>query len=327
MKLEKIKGFGTFGGIVTDFNLSAASDDEIRALGRHNLSNLLTIVPKECASISAETLHYVCSFWGTHMVRGTVEKLLKKPNKTNLEKKVLEEIDRFKVDGLYGIIRVSGKKDQNGNSTGMFADGELEWHSNGSGMDENEREPCIGLVAAEGSEGSVTEFLQTADAYASLNSEWKKTIDNLKAIHRWQSEKTTPGLNEVQAEVARLNLTPFDNIALPLKATSPGGIEGIHFPFNSIIGFEGYTENESKEIFSFLMSHFVKEEYIYSHKWRDGDVIWMDQTITLHRRPTKDCSKRVMYRVCTSYDFLTGRKLRPSYELLKNQKLAQKSAY
>jgi alpha-ketoglutarate-dependent taurine dioxygenase len=50
------------------------------------------------------------------------------------------------------------------------------------------------------------------------------------------------------------------------------------------------------------MSHFLKDEYVYHQDWKDGDLVFMDQTITVHRRPTKDCSKRVMIRQTCNFD-------------------------
>jgi hypothetical protein len=45
---------------------------------------------------------------------------------------------------------------------------------------------------------------------------------------------------------------------------------------------------------------FVPER-IYTHNWDDGDVLFMDQIVTLHCRPTKDCSKRLLHRM--AFDF------------------------
>lgn len=45
-----------------------------------------------------------------------------------------------------------------------------------------------------------------------------------------------------------------------------------------------------------------KPEYIYTHNWKDGEVVYMDQAITLHARPTsvEDGDMRRMWR-CSGY--------------------------
>jgi hypothetical protein len=55
------------------------------------------------------------------------------------------------------------------------------------------------------------------------------------------------------------------------------------------------------------MKHFLKDEYVYHQDWNNGDLVFMDQTITVHRRPTKDCSKRVMIRQTCNFDNILNR--------------------
>jgi hypothetical protein len=45
---------------------------------------------------------------------------------------------------------------------------------------------------------------------------------------------------------------------------------------------------------------------VYTQNWQDGEIVFMDQEITLHKRPTnvKDGDKRTMARVITYMDNL-----------------------
>jgi hypothetical protein len=62
-----------------------------------------------------------------------------------------------------------------------------------------------------------------------------------------------------------------------------------------------------------------KDEYIYTQDWEDGQIVFMDQNITLHARPTNVTagSTRTMSRIITYMDKLypgQGQKEEVMYE-------------
>jgi len=63
---------------------------------------------------------------------------------------------------------------------------------------------------------------------------------------------------------------------------------------------------ESQSYKAHLWSKLHKPEYIYTHNWEDGEIMFMDQNITLHARPTnvKDGDKRTMSRMISYLDNL-----------------------
>ena len=49
-----------------------------------------------------------------------------------------------------------------------------------------------------------------------------------------------------------------------------------------------------------LIDHLFQDKYIYEHMWEPGDIVLMDQLLTLHKRGTDDpdiLSKRVLHRI------------------------------
>jgi len=213
---------------------------------------------------------------------------------------------RSGIEQYAGMVRVTGKRDENSNNLGMFSDGELEWHSNQQG-DPNHM-PVVALLAWEGTAGTCTEFLNAGQAYADLSDEWKETCDQLVCVHAYRPQEIAPGINAVQDQILRYNMCPVDGTRIPLVIKSPGGIRGLHFTYTSISHFDGLPPEESSRIYDYLKDHVRQPKYIHRHNWRDGDLLFMDNTITMHRRPTKDCSKRVLYRMCFNYD-----RVLPSY--------------
>ena len=50
-----------------------------------------------------------------------------------------------------------------------------------------------------------------------------------------------------------------------------------------------------------LKKAVFKDQHVYTQNWNDGQIVFMDQEITLHARPTnvKDGDKRTMVRTVT----------------------------
>ncbi len=322
MKTRKLSGFGSLGGEVFDTNLLTAGPDEIRQLGLSNYRDLVTVIRKEwVGGISRERYHEICTSWAVATGGGSYERndtpnyLWRKygenwwDNYKQMEpddRVLVEEMHRIMggVEHLVGMARITGARDEHGNTTGMFADGELEWHSNQQAT--THYAPGAGLLAWSGTAGTCTEFLQTVDAYNRLSSEWQSMCDQLVAVHKWEPNVMAPGLGPVQDMILRMQMVPQDGTEVPIVTRSPGGHKGLHFPFTSIDYFKGMSREESKKIVAYLKEHVLRDEYIYSHIWQDGDMVLFDNSVTLHRRPTKDCSTRLLYRQSFNYDRLTA---------------------
>ena len=60
------------------------------------------------------------------------------------------------------------------------------------------------------------------------------------------------------------------------------GQKGLYFPFLNVAGFHDIPKDEWKELYDFLVEHYLK--YQYSHDWKAGDLMLFDQTQALHKR-------------------------------------------
>ena len=322
MKTRKLSGFGSLGVEIYDVDLNTIGPKEMEEIGFISLDQLLVVIGKECVrGISLERFHSICMSWVTDpqadfaYLQETFQKMIgnygpaRGPDGLPLDiddqgRQMIEEAYRIVkgIEHLPGMSRVTGKRDESGNNTGMFADGELEWHCNNQGAEH--RAPGVGLIGWEGATGSCTEFLNTADPYEQLNSEWRSICDELVAVHRFMPGAIAPGVSEIQERLLKFNMCPDDDTEIPLVVTSPAGRKGLHFAFTSIHHFKGMSEAESQKTVAYLKERIIRDEYIYRHNWVDGDLLFFDNSITLHRRPTKDCSKRLMFRMAFNYDRL-----------------------
>lgn len=308
MKLKKLEGFGSLGVEICDVNLQTCSDDELIEIGLISADQLVVYINKVNCSITPERLNHIAHLYGDPFggVDQSAYKMTsdrrKSKNITKKDLQTLKELRKIRsgLEQYDGMIRVTGKRDEEGDYLGMFAEGVLDWHCDRQGT--GNFVPMIMLMSVEGTENTSTEFLQTADAYEALSTEWKNNIENLIGVHRYVPNKMAPGLNASQDNILRMNMCPIDDSEVPLVCYSTLGRKGIRLSYSTLDHFKGYSKTDSIEIMEYLKSWFMRPEFIYKQNWKDGELIMMDQTITVHRRMTEDCSKRVMVRQTCNYD-------------------------
>jgi|TARA_S200000501_G_C20856878_1_gene758091 alpha-ketoglutarate-dependent taurine dioxygenase len=303
MQTLPLENFGSLGAQAVDINLQTASDEELKELGELVLNKLVVYVNAENASVTPERFQYIQTRWGDPISSDAGKRLEERVKKDGWNKLYVEtarDMKAMRKDMLPGMIRVTGIKDKKGNRTGMFADGELDWHSNQQ-SDNDGYAPLIGLQGVEGTEGSSTEFLQTVDALNDLENDTRSEVEQLIAIHSFGADRISRGTSKSQALITNLQLVPEDNTEMPVLAIAPNGDKGMHFPWTSIVGFKDYTQEEFEKLFNYLVEHLWQDKYVYKHMWQDGEIVWMDQIVTLHRRPGSDTSKRLLHRMCSNW--------------------------
>ena len=217
--------------------------------------------------------------------------------------------------------RVSGQRDEQGRRLGIFAEGELLWHSNESGH--LAFTPGVGLLAIDHVVGSSTGFSTTARWYQDQSEAFRSELNELICQHEFQPGKINPGLNLVQDHMFKHNFCPTPN-QLPLVIDSPGGIAGLHFSPNTVTGFVGMAQEESDALLARLKSELFAENNVYDHwyKTQHGDLLLFDNSITQHRR-LGDVKNRLLYRMGTSYRNLTEYQYQPYRQIKFQHRLQQ----
>lgn len=271
-------------GIISNVNLNLQKK-QIHHIGRLFLNELLVIFSNQ--SISIRKFASICYAWGRPQIFN--------PLSLNGENQI--KAKKLSVCNLPGLIKVTSKKDQYDHFEGILSDVELEWHSDGSGKINPPQ--AIALYAQNVNENHHTDFLECVTAYQKLSYEDKKTVDNLNYIHLWNDITTLEyaKCDEVQLKLLELSESSYVPIKLPLINNSPGGHRGFRYNSRGFIKFENKTEKENKELRRWIESLLFKKEYVYTHHWKPGDVLFMDQTVMLHRRRKQDFSNRLLYRM------------------------------
>tara|TARA_R110000772_G_scaffold53308_8_gene122090 strand:+ start:3698 stop:4777 length:1080 start_codon:yes stop_codon:yes gene_type:complete len=297
MRVSKIPGCGRFGVFIDDVDFNNLTDDEWMEIGKLHVKELVTII--RGSNINRNNYVSWMKKWGSDRMTFWAMLKQKYPNwdgkmdsiaaQTDWDKTDLDCVIGFSriIEG-HGrqkghVIRVSGKKDENNNPVGMFAEGELLWHSNESGN--IVFAPGVALLGIEGTTNSATGFLTTVDYYENVSESFRSELNEMVLIHNFSPGKINPGLNSYQDNIMYKNMAPEENAEIPMVITSPGGHTGLHYSFNTVTGIKGMHQHEAEKLLAQIRSELEVEEYIYDHWYQqDGDLCLFDNSITQHRR-------------------------------------------
>ena len=311
------------------------NDDDAEALG-HTVASQCVVLVKD--SVAEPRLQQICKLWGqpsTEIVTNYIlEKRLTGRHWRNhilnlryitkpFQNRFKDNLDyaRANSDNTHGMTRVSFDKDKKTNRPlGLFTSGKLDWHSDQFAFWESQR--VIALMSLYGTKNSQTTFLCTADAYSKLNHEDKTMVDELVCVYEWDGGTMCDDLDKNQMDLVKYNQLPLDGMESPLKDQTASGVEGIKFPCHSFSKFKGMGTSESYKFRKYLWSKLDKPEYVYRHHWEDGQIMFMDQSITLHARPTdvQAGNKRTLVRMVTYMDKLYPETGKPRDTILWNNK-------
>jgi alpha-ketoglutarate-dependent taurine dioxygenase len=319
MKITKIPGLGRFGVFIDDLDFANLSDEEWQEIGKLHLESLVTII----RNVNVEPVVYESFIrkWGTErtlhdaalLEKYKIRSLGELVGKNSVNGGLIDEEDLEwirTVDNLIAseesqnntqMLRVSGKKDKFGNPLGMFAEGELLWHSNESGN--LCFSPGVALLGKDDMVGSATGFLTTSDWYEEQSESFRSELDEMIIEHKFSPGRINPGLRGEQDDLMYKNMCPTP-IELPLVILSPGGIKGLHYSVNTINGIKGMTQLESDQLFAEINKTLFSDRFIYDHWYQqNNDICLFDNSITLHRR-LGGITNRLCYRIQYEYNRL-----------------------
>ena len=341
MKISKIPGLGRFGVFVDDVDFDHITDEEWLEIGRLHVTSLVTILRN--VNLTPEKYGAYMAKWGTFRAvhhytmaakyRITFDELVTRVCVGNTQGIDPEDILWIKTvlsflpindngQAIDGLIKVTGRRNEQGQAEGMFADGELLWHSNESGN--LTFTPGVALLAKEGVVGSATGFLTTTDWYERQSESFRSELDDMIILHKFTPGKINPGLQPEQDFIMNKNMCPVDNTPIPLVIQSPAGIKGLHYSVNTIDQIQGMSAAESQKLFERIDKELFVDEFMYDHWYQtDNDLCLFDNSITLHRR-LGGVTNRLCYRIQYDYSNLIDQPYNPYFqELFANDYASQ----
>ena len=191
--------------------------------------------------------------------------------------------DDMHAPGHPEIIYISGLKRADGTALGGLGTYEVQWHH-----DQVYRQrPASGSIfyAVEVPEGTGrTSWCNTALAYASLPADLKARIDGRTATCKY-------GLKAFRDDAKRIDTihdrTPPATHRMVLESPVTGE-RSLFLDPNKTFRVEGVEEADTQAFLDEVFGHVLRDEFIYTHAWRNGDVVMWDNARLLHRREAYD---------------------------------------
>jgi taurine dioxygenase len=189
----------------------------------------------------------------------------------------------------YLVQRVTAEK-VDGEYSGIFSTGILDWHSNLNGPVHADG---VALQGIKDCENTSTTWVNTAKALKEMPEDLKKRCKGVYCEYDYAPDVWAKGLPKGQQLNMESKATPY---SMWLLQENIAGNNGLYF----------YTNNrcrmitDDKTLFSDLYDYVFQEKFMYTHVYEVGDIILSDQLLSLHKRDQNDpeiLEKRVLHRI------------------------------
>jgi alpha-ketoglutarate-dependent taurine dioxygenase len=157
------------------------------------------------------------------------------------------------------------------------------WHTDHS----YDLAPALGsiLLAREVPEqGGDTMFASMHHAYEALSDGLKRTLEGLRAVH---SSRHVFGAGarygkETAGRIGNEELATQDAVHPVVLRHPETGRKTLYVNAAFTTRFEGWTENESRPLLSYLYAHAAQPQFHTRFQWRKGSIAFWDNRATWH---------------------------------------------
>ena len=174
------------------------------------------------------------------------------------------------------------------------------WHTDHS----YDTEPALGslLYALEvPSRGGDTMFASLSRAYETLSEGLKQTLEGLRARHssrhvfgRAREERG----DDTVGRIGNPHLATQDAVHPVVIRHPETGQKTLYVNPGFTLGFDGWTDEESKPLLDYLYAHASRPEFTCRFRWKPGSVAFWDNRATWHRALNDyQGERRLMHRI------------------------------
>ena len=204
-------------------------------------------------------------------------------------------INRFftNLEGYPKIALVSKEPDQKKNIGGA-------WHTDHT----YDLEPAMGSILFAHQvpkKGGDTLFSSMYAAYETLSDGLKDTLKNMYGRHSSRHVFGTSRAERKDDTVGRIiNSDKAKQDAIhPVVITHPQtGKKALFVNPTFTLGFDGWSDEESKPLLNYLYSHATKPEFTCRFKWEEGSIAFWDNRSTWHLAVNDyHGQRRLMHRI------------------------------
>ena len=171
--------------------------------------------------------------------------------------------------------------DKDGNVDWFGVKRATDWHTDSPYEDEPPRLAILHAKEVPSSKGG-TMFADMRAAYDALSSEMKQRLASMVGLHGRHDGPA--GVRLYKGDPEQRIDRAYPEKARPAVVTHPVTGRPILFvnPLHTH-GFQGMPRDEAWTLIEELAEHSTREQFIYYHQWRVGDVLMWDELATMHR--------------------------------------------
>jgi alpha-ketoglutarate-dependent 2,4-dichlorophenoxyacetate dioxygenase len=146
-------------------------------------------------------------------------------------------------------------------------------------------------------EGGETEFTSTRLAWERLPADLQGRLKDAVATHSYANSR-----DQIHPDLA----TEMERKALPpvrwrLNWRNPSNDRRALYVASHAYAIDGMDDRDARQLLAQLLDEATRPEFVYSHKWREGDAVMWDNRAMLHRgRPWPYELERTMTRTTIS---------------------------
>ncbi|MES2289102.1 MAG: TauD/TfdA family dioxygenase [Pseudomonadota bacterium] len=153
----------------------------------------------------------------------------------------------------------------------------LLWHTDSSFRDPPGRYTFLAARTLP-PEGGDTEFADARAAYDALEPKLRETAGRIRVFHTLARSRMLAGAPALSPDELK-NLPGAEH---PLVRTHPSGRKALYLASHAE-RIVGWNEVDSRALLDELMAFVARPEFVFAHRWRDGDLLMWDNRCTLHR--------------------------------------------
>ena len=146
-------------------------------------------------------------------------------------------------------------------------------------------------------DGGETEFTSTRLAWERLPTDLQSRLKDAVATHSYANSRDQIH-PDLATEMERRSLPP---VRWRLNWRNPTNDRRALYVASHAYAIDGMDDRDARQLLAQLLDEATRREFVYSHKWRQGDAVMWDNRAMLHRgRPWDYARERTMVRTTIS---------------------------
>jgi taurine dioxygenase len=200
-------------------------------------------------------------------------------------KELRNESKRDAADSYDGYTMLVSNIRENGKPIGSLPDGEMHFHSDMSYVETPSRATLLYAIEVPKTGGD-TMFASTTAAYDALDEDTRRLLAGRNALQGFLHGTT----------LRRDNARHKSYSHPAVRIVPETGRKSLFLSRLMTFAIEGLPEKDSDALLERLFDLIESPEFVYTHKWRPGDLLIWDNRSTVHARTDFDPAERRLLR-------------------------------